>query len=152
MSDRVRIAFYKAPGERYDQLIRLWTRSLYTHVELVLGEEGEHLCYSSSPREGGIRCKAIDLKPDHWEILELPWVDADTVRAHFADVTGMPYDWKGIFLRQFLNVPVWSKERWFCSAICAHALGLPDATQYSPGELYSLLSAGWRRDLSLINR
>ena len=50
---KAKIAFYKAKGNIIDKSIRLWTRSKYSHCEIVIGENW----YSSSPRDKGVRAK-----------------------------------------------------------------------------------------------
>lgn len=52
----VRLALYKAPGDLYDRAIRAWTRSPYSHCELVLSG-GRFV--SSQPRNAGMRAKMI---------------------------------------------------------------------------------------------
>jgi len=48
----IRLTLYKAPGDTYDRFIRLWTRSPYSHCELVL-PDGRFV--TSSPQDGGVR-------------------------------------------------------------------------------------------------
>nr|MCU0882145.1 hypothetical protein [Hyphomonadaceae bacterium] len=55
---------------------------------------------------------------------------------------GKPYDWPGLIRTQVFKLragPAW-KRRWFCSEIVAHALGLPDPWQFSPGSLFERVS------------
>ena len=54
------LAFYKGKGDWLDWLIRLFTRSQYSHVEYVqdstaMDDQGRHECWSSSFRDGGVR-------------------------------------------------------------------------------------------------
>ena len=53
----VQLALYKAPGEWTNALIRWWTRSQYSHCELVI----DGTCYSSSERDRGVRSKVMAL-------------------------------------------------------------------------------------------
>jgi hypothetical protein len=54
----VKIALYKGKKTITDKLISWWDRGLYSHVELVFSDG---LCASSSPRDGGVRMKPIEL-------------------------------------------------------------------------------------------
>ena len=132
----VRAHFYKADGTLFDKLIRWWTRSKYSHVELELGE-GEW--WSSSPRDGGVRTRKIIFNAYHWDTLELKDADAHALRAFFKQREGTRYDAAGLLLTQIFKTPYRSRERFFCSEICAAALGVPDGDLYSPGDMYKLL-------------
>ena len=68
----MKLAFYKGREDLYDRLISWWTRGPYSHVELVISD---NYCMSSSPKDGGIRFKHIDLRPDHWDLVELEGYD-----------------------------------------------------------------------------
>ena len=63
---KARIAFYKAKGDIVDKSIRLWTRSKYSHCEIVIGENW----YSSSPRDKGVRVKQIIDDNGSWDFIE----------------------------------------------------------------------------------
>lgn len=132
----VKAHFYKGHGTRFDRLIRWWTLSPYSHVELELSESES---WSSSPRDGGVREKRICYEPTHWDTLELPFANAHTARRFFRKHEGTRYDAAGLLLRQIIKSPWRSAERFFCSEICAAALGVPNGDLYSPGDLYKLL-------------
>ena len=51
----MKLAFYKGKGNWVDLIIRVFTNSPYSHVEIVLNKDW----YSSSPRDGGVRVKQI---------------------------------------------------------------------------------------------
>jgi len=89
----MQIALYKAPGTIFDKLIRFVTRSQYSHCELVI----DGLCYSSSPRDRGVRMKHIDLTEDKWDVFE---IEGDKVWAldWFINNVNKPYDWVGAVL------------------------------------------------------
>lgn len=68
----VRIAFYKGKPDFLDRLIRLFGFGRYSRVEVAVGRRlatGWH-CYA--PRDEGFSRKLIDLKPDDWDIVEVP--------------------------------------------------------------------------------
>ena len=136
----VRVAFYKGKGTWFDKGIRWWTRSPYSHVELVMGE----VCYSSSPRDGGVRDKIISLGAS-WEVAPVPWLDQGRAVEIYETHRGEGYDFTGIVTRQVFNAPLDKRSRWFCSEFVAHCLGLPNPSKYSPGDLHELLTTGWMK-------
>jgi hypothetical protein len=143
---KTRLAFYKAKnGDIFDKLIAWWTRSPYSHCEIVIGNKW----YSSSPRDGRVRKAIIEPNPDSWDYIDVPMntMDEVLVETLFKKYDGAKYDFMGILLSQILPLGMHSKSKWFCSEICAYVLQnvdkLPygkEPNWYSPGRLYSRLS------------
>ena len=52
----MRVAFYKGEGNFFDKLIRWWTKSSYSHCELIFSDG---IFFSADPRDGGVRYKNI---------------------------------------------------------------------------------------------
>lgn len=117
------IAFYVAPEKflkaPFTKIIRWWTQSRVSHVELVF-ENGDW--FSSSERDGGVRFKAIDLDPRKWEAWELPVGNREQLLRQWCErQAGKKYDWRGI--GSFAWRPKGDDpDRWFCSEICLAAL------------------------------
>lgn len=135
------LALYVGQGTWKDGLIRWVTRSLYSHVELAdvdCAIDGQTLCWSASPRDGGVRCTMIDLRSGRWEIVP---IEAKVPRA-FAMMTsedGKGYDWFGLIFSQFFNWRRQDKRRWFCSELIAASLDLPRPAMWSPGDLKAMV-------------
>lgn len=124
---RTALAFYKGKGTFFDRIVRLVTRSQYSHVEIIedldsykifCGEK-QHKCWSSSPRDGGVRAKYIHLESRHWDIVEVPWHSGkiDGFFLHWSKL-GAKYDWFGVIFCQFFNLQRQRQLDWFCSEIC----------------------------------
>jgi len=130
------LAFYKGKGNWLDWAIRLVTRSTYSHVELLTNQcaDDHFICWSSSARDGGVRIKSISLNLEHWDIVSIDWYPGEIVEI-FEQHFGASYDYMGIVFSQFFNFRRQDNKRWFCSEICATALGLPSPESYSPGSL-----------------
>lgn len=128
----VRLALYKAPGDFYDRAIRAWTRSAYSHCELVL-PDGRFV--SSSPRDDGVRAKVIEPDPAVWDFLPLPWIQPAHIEQLLELEAGAGYDWLGVLGSQILPAGIQSRSRWFCSEFCAYVLDLEQPQRYSPGQL-----------------
>ena len=135
----IRAAFYKGtrpglPGV-YNQLVRWWTRSPYSHCELVLSGGW---CGSASFMDGGVKLRVIDFDPDRWDFVDLPAVLEPAALAWFDKHRDAKYDLLGN-LHFVISCVADDKKRWFCSEAIAAALGIPDPWRYDPGTLASAL-------------
>ena len=131
----VRLAFYKGEGNWVDKIIRWWTKSQYSHVEVVVG----NTWISSSPRDGGVRSMQMEShNAEHWDIIDYRGVSASDVFDLFRKTKGSKYDFIGILLSQMLPIGVHSSTRWYCSEWSAELKY--DKTNLSPQELYELVS------------
>jgi hypothetical protein len=136
----LRAAFYRGthaglPGV-YNRVVRWWTRSKYSHVELVFSTG--HAA-SSSYMDGGVRFKMIDFNEDKWDFVDLPAHLERAAFGWFLAHRGQKYDLLGNL--HFIVAPVADdKRRWFCSESVAAALGLPDPWRYDPGTLASAIT------------
>ncbi len=136
------LAFYRGRRTLSDRVICAVTRSPYSHVEFLpdVGAAQFHQpckmhAISSSGRDGGVRSKDIEFDPNRWDILGVPWAPddaADKIISHL----GKPYDYPGLIGSQLLNLRRQSDSRWFCSEICAYALGMGVPHKYAPGDLH----------------
>lgn len=130
----MQLALYKGKGLIGNALVRWWKRSIYSHCELVI----DGACYSSSLMDGGVRSKVIDIKPGHWDLLDLPWANEQQALAYFAATKGRKYSWIGLVWSQVFGREYDEPDAEFCSEWCAAALGLPTPTIYSPDPLGKL--------------
>ena len=129
----MRLALYKAPGGIFDKLVRLVTRSKYSHVELVIGG----MCYSSSIQDGGVRGKHINIWSGSWDVVDIGGdEDEDAARAWFEAYEGQDYDWLGAF-RFALPFLRHRPAKWFCSEAVGTALGLPEPHRLTPQDLHT---------------
>lgn len=129
----VQLWFYKAEGNFYDKLIRLVNRTKYSHVEMFI----DGYCYSSSPRDRGVRRKYISLNNQHWDVLSLE-VTAEHKQymlKFFEEQQGKAYDWFGAIKTTLWFFPN-HKDKWFCSELLAQALNLPYPRKWTPADLY----------------
>ena len=135
----LRAAFYKGthaglPGV-YNRLVRWWTRSSYSHVELIL----PFAAASSSAMDGGVRFKKIDFDPALWDFVELPLDLATGAEAWFNKHYGQGYDYLGN-VHFVLSAVGDDKRKWFCSESVAAALGMPNPERFDPGTLHATLT------------
>ena len=122
----IKIAFYKGRGRLRDRFIRLWTRSPYSHVELVLpNNEGWIGIYPpDSPRVR--RDTSNSNKLYEWDFVDLT-VTKEQVESilDFYDLTrNQSYDWVGMILSHITPFRIKHINKWYCSEWVAYALGL----------------------------
>lgn len=137
---RFRLAMYKGtrPGLAgiYNRLVRWWTRSPYSHCELVFSDG---ISASSSIEDSGVRFKWIEFEPDHWDFIALPAHLEEAAYAWFNEHRGKPYDLRGNI--QFIAARVREGRRgWFCSEAVAASLGMSEPWRYDPATLASALT------------
>lgn len=127
------LALYKGQGRLFNRLVRLWTRSSYSHCEIVM-PDGRWL--SASAMDGGVRAKRIELDLTHWDLIPLPWACPRLITHVFECHAGKGYDWLGILASQLLPLAIDNRRRMFCSEFCAAALGFHwSAQRFSPALL-----------------
>jgi hypothetical protein len=133
------VAFYKHQDRLFDRLVRFVTGSVYSHCELIVNG----VSYSASMRDGGVRQKVIDYKPERWDFVEVDG-EAMTAVRWFHEHEEDHYDYLGLlgFLTPWRTE---SQSRWFCSEAVAAALGIPEPWKFSPGKLYRRLL--WSKSL-----
>lgn len=131
------LAFYRAPGRWQDAAVRLITRSRFSHCELVALEPepgGIARSLSASKRDGNcVRVRNIRFHRGHWEFARVG-VDMGEVWRRAMSELELPYDIIGAALSA-LPVDIESDRGWFCSELCAYAIGLERPHIYSPGDL-----------------
>ena len=146
---RIRLAFYKGKGNWLDTLIRWYTRSKYSHVEMVI----DGMWYSASLYESRVRRKVIASDDNKWDFVdvECEYEQKYAMKAFLDRQLGKSYDYMGVVLSQVLPLEVEDPKKWFCSELCARALQNIEkigrgktASWYSPGRLYDVINNGDR--------
>lgn len=135
-----------------DWLARKLTKGKYSHCELVVARRewlnGHHYdheiiydCYSASIRDGGVRCKQIDLDSGKWDLIPLNGVTEQQIKRYFEQTKGKHYDWLGA-LGVVLFTPQ-SRDKFFCSEWCANAInGGDEGWRFSPNHLAAIFRQG----------
>ena len=149
----IKVAFFKGyPDSRLHKFVRWWTKSRYSHAEIVL-DQGTTWVSISPFLFSKIQKRTDVLEPEeHWDFLEIV-VTASQLSAleDFIDETvGDGYDWFGMISSQLLPLIIKGKRRWYCSQWIAHALahagifkwskvGIYEIPDLHPGKLYDIL-------------
>lgn len=167
----IRVAFYKGDDGWIHKLVRRWTKSKYSHAELILPDGRTWISISpflSSRVAARIKYSIEDAKD--WDYLSFELSDRDPVRKYqldqlykFIEMTqGCKYDWVGMIMSQICPFLVKRRNKWYCSEWIAHAmvnsrivmwddLRLYDTPDLSPGRLYTLLTSHAASDSVLVS-
>lgn len=140
------LAFYTGKGNLVDRVIRIATRSPYSHVELVHGSISNNSLrtswsISASARDGGVREKSIEFQAGRWEFLPIEGWSDDQIWIRAEAELGRPYDYLGILFNFTVPIRRHLRGSWFCSELCGHALGIDQPHRLSPGGFYDVVKA-----------
>lgn len=152
--NKIYLALYKGNAKNWrerleDWLIRKITRGQYSHCEIVIEEtqftgsshydiETSYTAYSSSPRDGGVRCKQININNGNWDLIPLQNVTESQIIAYFNRTCGAKYDWWGA-LGVVLGIKQ-KRSKYFCSEWCFNALYQSDkGWRFSPNDLADIV-------------
>ena len=158
---KIKIAFFKGEKKRFlHRFIRWWTKSQYSHAELVLPDNETWAGISpflssrvSTRKKDPEECK------DNWDFLDFTLNWRKPVREYqinqldkfIKKTKGAKYDWTGLIISNTTPYLVKKRDKWYCSEWIAHALvnarivmwddmDLYDTPNMSPGTLYDMLT------------
>ena len=149
---KIKIAFYKGEGNFINQIVRWWTKSIYSHAELVLPDNVTWIGISPFLKSKVASRKKLLVPYGEWDFVEIEVTreQLDIVMEFFEYTEGQGYDWVGMLLSQFLPCKIKHKKRWYCSEWIAYALRIScvfdwriikiyDRKDLSPAVLYRLV-------------
>ena len=128
---KIKVAFYKGKGDWKNKIIRWWTKSPYSHAELVLPDNVTWI--SISPLlSGKVMQRSIEEVADmnDWDFIsfDLSWREPvrnyqlKQLNSFISQTNGAKYDWAGMILSQVFPYLIKHRDRWYCSEWIAHAL------------------------------
>ncbi len=140
------IALYKGNGKDgiKDKAIKMWTKSKYSHVELIL-PNGTMI--GSLPNVGIRATSDYNLSEYDLYPIEVTQAQVAIILNIFLEENGCKYDWEGIFLSQIVSFHRQSSNKWFCSEFMAYILMaikvMPDVgmdpARFSPEDIYKFI-------------
>ena len=156
---QIKIAFYKGKGNWKNKIIRWWTKSPYSHAELILPDGITWVSISPFLTSTVSARSAYEVKDlNDWDFLsfDLSWREPvkeyqiKQLNNFIGDTNGAKYDWLGMILSQMMPYLIKHRDRWYCSEWIAHALVKARVVKWeqlqiyrtpnlSPGKLYDLL-------------
>ena len=126
MGNIIILCFYKADSKNADwtdRLISKWTNGKYSHVEVLLPNDGD--CYelehdltmvSSSGRNGGVRLANHVINNDAWDYFSINIRNqAKVIYSLYRVTKHCKYDWSGIAFSQVIPLGIDKENRFFCS-------------------------------------
>lgn len=129
----ITLAFYKGPGKLFDRLIRWVTKSIYSHVAIIINND----CYEADSWSGRVIKRLWQYNPANWDLFSVPDTDVQSVAEFLSDKVGHRYDYLGVIGFVFPWQPQ-VKSWWYCSELAAAAIGLKDIS-LSPGKLADII-------------
>ena len=158
---KIKVAFYKGKGDWKNKIIRWWTKSPYSHAELVLPDNVTWI--SISPLlSGKVMQRSIEEVADinDWDFIsfDLSWREPvrnyqlKQLNSFISQTNGAKYDWAGMILSQIFPYLIKHRDRWYCSEWIAHALVKARIVMWdnmhiyrtpnlSPGKLHEVLKS-----------
>ncbi|HCT54552.1 MAG TPA: hypothetical protein DF712_19075 [Balneola sp.] len=146
------VALYKGKGNIINAIVRRWTKSQYSHAELILNDKNTWIGISPFIKSKITDRKNVQYNAENWDFYEIP-VTEEQHKAilEFYDITqGATYDWIGMLLSQFLSFRIKQKYKWYCSEWILYALRIScivdwkiikifDQSDLSPSKLHDIL-------------
>ena len=134
----IKVAFYKGKGDFLNGVVRWWTKSVYSHAELVLPDGYTWIGISPFLKSRVSSRKKIIIDYSEWDFITLNVTEeqANIIMEFFEDTEGQRYDWIGMLLSQFLPCKIKHKKRWYCSEWIAYALRIANIIDWRTIKLY----------------
>ena len=141
------IALYKGKGHWRDSLVRYWTKSAYSHAELLM-PDNTAITIAPFDLKGVTRAPFNLQDEESWDFICLAVNPSQlrTIEKFYEETQGLQYDWVGMIASQLLPYHIKHRSRWYCSEWIAYALrlicsieGLHKVSDMSPGALANLL-------------
>jgi len=149
---KIWIALYKGDGNFINAIVRRWTKSQYSHAELILDDKQTWIGISPFIKSKITERKNVEYNSKNWDFYEIPVTNEQyQTILDFYDITqGSAYDWIGMLLSQFLSFRIKQKHKWYCSEWILYALRIScivdwkiikifDQSDLSPSKLHDIL-------------
>ena len=150
----IKVAFYKGSGDFFNRVVKWWTKSPYSHAELILPDGVTWISISPFLTSKVSARQKEEWDSEAWEFIEIE-VDQqqlDVIQEFYEYTKGCKYDWFGMLLSQFLPFHIKRKGKWYCSEWIAYALRIScaidwriikiyDRADLSPAVLYNIVRA-----------
>lgn len=146
------IGLYKGKGNLINSIVRKWTKSQYSHAELILDDKITWIGISPFIKSQVTDRKNVEYNPEKWDFYKIPITKEQyTAVLDFYDITrGTAYDWIGMLLSQFLPFRIKQENKWYCSEWILYALRIScvvdwrvlrifDQSDLSPSKLHDIL-------------
>ena len=124
----MKLALYKGRERFISNIICFWTKSKYSHCELVFSDG---MWGSSSDLEGGVCLRYVEYDPLMWDFFDIEG-DEGFARKWFEKHRGQKYDYLGLL--GFIIRPIKGQiDRRGCAHAVMAALKYKEAWRFDPG-------------------
>ena len=150
--EKISIAFFKGGDNLFHKIVRWWTKSPYSHAELIM-PTGEWISISPFLAKQVESRTGPEAPMSQWDFIEIEVNDKkiESLERFYELTKGQKYDWFGMIASQLLPVHIKGRSRWYCSEWIAYALRISgilkwdriqiyDQSDLSPQKLYELVS------------
>lgn len=139
----IKVAFYRGHGNTVNRIVRWWTKSPYSHAELIMPDGVTWIGISPKGSRLTSRIRETYI-PTEWDFIELEVTTEQiaVIKEFFSATENCLYDWTGMILSQFLPFHIKRKGKWYCSEWIAYALRIACIIDWKIIKIYS------RKDLS----
>ena len=144
---QIKVAFFKGDTEsRLHRFIRWWTKSPYSHAELVMPDGKTWVSISPFLSSRVASRIKMDPNPRDWDYLvfDLSWREPvrdyqlEQLYRFIEETQGSKYDWIGMIMSHISSYVVKKKQRWYCSEWIAHALVYARIVKWNDMNLYDI--------------
>ena len=149
---KICVAFYKGTGNVFNAIIRKWTKSTYSHAELILADGQTWISITPFLKSKIYSQKNPDYDEKEWDFIDLDVTEEQhgIIEEFYSITEGCSYDWPGMLLSQFLPFRIKTEGKWYCSEWIAYALRISgvidwktikifDKSDLSPSVLYRIV-------------
>ena len=153
----IKVAFYKGRGDLFNKIVRWWTKSPYSHTELILpdGVTWIRIGPFSSSKLSAITREKWDVEQWDFVTLKVTEEQVTIIKEFFERTKGCRYDWWGMILSHIVPFKIKQKGKWYCSEWIAYALRISNVVKWdvikvydrndiSPAKLYKILNSEFK--------
>jgi hypothetical protein len=151
---KIKVAFYRGEGDIVNKLVRWWTKSPYSHSELIMPDGVTWIGISPFKNSKLLSRPNLHYKKEEWDFIELEVNEQQVavIEEFYCVTQDCEYDWIGMILSQFLPFHIKRKNKWYCSEWIAYALRISciidwriikiyDRADLSPAVLHEIIMA-----------
>ena len=139
---KIKIAFYKGGREWQHKIIRWWTKSIYSHVELIMPDNYTWISISPFLESKVAKRIKTDFDLENWDFVSIDITEKqhNSLISFYNQTEGSNYDWIGMLLSQLTPFKIKSKHKWYCSEWITHALVLCGILSWQNVKIYDKIN------------
>ena len=121
----------------YSWLIRLWTRSRYSHVAVgyvpANTQTDETTLYEATAKHGVLKrtMHVLEMLSEGYKVYRIKDIDEAKIIERLERHIGDKYDWWAIFFSRIIPLNIQHRKQWYCFEYVAWALGMKKAWRWT---------------------